>query len=277
MVDFEAHREHLRAVAFRMLGSASDADDAVQETWLRVERADTAAIRSDRAWLTTVVARVCLDMLRSRSSRREVPLDRPVAAEVPDPEQEAVLAESVGLALMVVLDRLSPPERLALVLHDMFGVPFKEIAPILRRSVPAVKMLASRARGRVRAVEEPEGDLDGRRRVVEEFLSAARNGDLAALLDVLDPDVIARADPAAAPPGMPPYVRGAEDVARQALAFSRRAEHARVGLADGAPAVLVEPHGRLAVVLTFVIDGGTIAALEIVADPDRLGRLAVER
>jgi len=276
--DFEEHRAYLHAVAYRMLGSASEADDAVQETWLRLARADRDDIRDQRAWLTTIVARICLDMLRSRTSRREVALDEPPPAGDPDPEQEAVLADSVGVALLVVLDTLSPAERLAFVLHDTFSVPFDRIAAILGRSVPATKMLASRARRRIRAstgdvgadAADVDTDTAGRWRVVEAFLAASRRGDFAALLDLLDPDVTARADASAAPAGQPVTLAGAQTVARQALAFSGNAQHARVGLVDGAPAILVEPHGRLALVLTFEIADDRIVELSIVADPGHL-------
>jgi RNA polymerase sigma-70 factor (ECF subfamily) len=274
--DFEAHRSHLRAVAYRMLGSASEADDAVQEAWLRLARADTSGVDNTRAWLTTVVARVCLDMLRARSARREVRLDTAPPADSPDPEQEAMLADSVGLALLVVLDTLTPAERLAFVLHDMFAVPFQQIAPILGRSVPATKMLASRARRRVHTGPPPDTDPARRRRVVDAFLAASRGGDFAALLDLLDPDVTVRADAAAAPTGAPISLSGADTVARQALAFSRRAEHARIGLVDGAPAILVAPHGHLVTVMAFTIADGKIIAIEIIADPDRLPRLTIE-
>jgi RNA polymerase sigma factor (sigma-70 family) len=249
--DFEAHRSHLRAVAYHMLGSVSEADDAVQEAWLRLARVDDpGGIQHPRAWLTTVVARVCLDLLRSRGTRREVPLDAPLPGDAPDPEQAAVLADSVGVALLVVLDALSPAERLAFVLHDVFAVPFGEIAPIVGRSVEATKMLASRARRRVRGARAPDADRRRQRAVVEAFLAASRDGDFAALLDLLDPDVTARAD-TAAPPGTPTLVRGAGAVARQALAFSHRAKHARIGLANGVPAIVVRPRGRLATVVTF--------------------------
>jgi len=276
--DFEEHRAYLHAVAYRMLGSASEADDAVQETWLRLARADRDDVRDQRAWLTTIVARICLDMLRSRTSRREVALDEPPPAGDPDPEQEAVLADSVGVALLVVLDTLSPAERLAFVLHDTFSVPFDRIAAILGRSVPATKMLASRARRRIRAstgdvgadAADVDTDTAGRWRVVEAFLAASRRGDFAALLDLLDPDVTARADASAAPGGQPVTLAGAQTVARQALAFSGNAQHARVGLVDGAPAILVEPHGRLALVLTFEIADDRIVELSIVADPGHL-------
>jgi RNA polymerase sigma-70 factor (ECF subfamily) len=272
--DFEAHRPHLRAVAYRMLGSTGEADDAVQEAWLRQARAGPDDVRDTRAWLTTVVARVCLDLLRSRTARREVGFEPPeTAGTAPDPEQEALLADSVGVALLVVLDTLSPAERLAFVLHDMFSVPFERIAAILGRSVPATKMLASRARRHVRAAgsadartadaRTADADLSRRWRVVEAFLAASRNGDFAALLDLLDPDVSARADAAASPTGHPAVVRGAEQVGRQALAFGQRARHAGVGLVAGAPAILVAPGGRLALVLTFTFAGERIAAVDI--------------
>jgi RNA polymerase sigma-70 factor (ECF subfamily) len=270
---FQAHREYLRSVAYRMLGSVSEADDAVQETWLRLAHADAGNVRNVRAWLTTVVARVCLDMLRAHKARREVPLVVRAATEGPDPEQEAVLADEVGSALRVVLDTLTPAERLAFVLHDTFGVPFTEIAPILGRSTPATKMLASRARRRVRTAEVPDGDLASRRRLVEAFLAASRNGDFDALFDLLDPDVTARADATVAPGGTVTRLRGADVVARQALAFSRGAEHACVGIVDGAPAILVAPRGRLVTVLTFTIAAGRIVAIDIIADPQRLARL----
>ncbi|WP_308197989.1 sigma-70 family RNA polymerase sigma factor [Saccharopolyspora soli] len=277
MDDFEAHRDHLRAVAYRMLGSASEADDAVQEAWLRLARArDAEDIENTRAWLTTVVARVCLDMLRSRTARREVQLDTPLPADSPDPEQEAMLADSIGLALLVVLDALTPAERIALVLHDMFTMPFQEIAPILGRSVPATKMLASRARRRVREAQASDTDQARKRKVVDAFLDASRNGNFAGLLDLLDPDVTVRADAAAAPGGAPALLRGAQAAARQAMAFSQRAKHARVGVADGAPAILVMPGGSLVTVLTFTITDGKITAVDIIADPQRLNQLVVE-
>jgi RNA polymerase sigma factor (sigma-70 family) len=274
--DFEAHRSHLRAVAYRMLGSRSEADDAVQEAWLRLARADTNGILNTRAWLTTVVARVCLDMLRSRAARRETSLDAPLPVDSPDPEQEAVLADSVGLALLVVLDTLTPAERLAFVLHDMFAVPFHEIAPIVGRSTEATKMLASRARHRVHAAEVPDADLARQRPVVDAFLAASRNGDFAALLDVLDPDVTVRADAFAAPSRGATHLRGARAVAGQALAFSHRAKDAHTGLINGAPAIVVTPHGRLATVMTFTITNDKIVAIDVIADPQRLDQLTVE-
>jgi RNA polymerase sigma-70 factor (ECF subfamily) len=249
--EFEQHRSHLRAVAYRMLGSRSEADDAVQEAWLRAARADRNGVQDTRAWLTTVVARVCLDLLRSRTARHEVSLDTPPPAAGPSPEQEAVLADSVGLALLVVLDTLTPAQRLAFVLHDMFAVPFDEIAPILGRSTPATKMLASRARLRVRAAAMPTADPDRQREIVDAFLHASRHGDFAALLALLDPDVTVRADASAARPGAPTRMRGARPVARQALAFSQRAQDAHGALVDGRPAILVTPHGRLTTVITW--------------------------
>jgi len=272
--DFEAHRGHLRAVAYRMLGSVSEADDAVQEAWLRFERADRSRIQNVPAWLTTVVGRVCLDLLRTRTSRREVPLDTPPPADGPDPEQEALLTDSVGLALLVVLDTLSPGERLAFVLHDVFGVPFDEIGDILGRSTPAAKMLASRGRRRVRQARAPDADPSRQRRVVEAFLAASRGGDFAALLDLLAPDATVRADAVASPTGAPTSLRGAGDVARQALLFAQRAANARVGTVDGAPALLVTSHGRLVTLMTFTIAGDRIDAIEIVADPRKLARVS---
>jgi RNA polymerase sigma-70 factor (ECF subfamily) len=271
--DFEAHRAYLHAVAYRMLGSANEADDAVQEAWLRLARADRDDIDNARAWLTTVVARVCLDMLRTRTARREVVLDEPPPAAEPGPEEEAVLADTVGVALLVVLDTLSPAERLAFVLHDTFSVPFDRIAAILGRSVPATKMLASRARRRVRASRSPDGDPSGRWRIVEAFLAASRRGDFAALLELLDPDATARADAFAAA-GSPVEVTGADIVARQALAFSERAARGQVGFVDGGPAILVTFRGRLVTVLTFAFAGDRIAAVDVVADPARLERIS---
>lgn len=273
---FQTHRNHLRAVAYRMLGSMSEADDAVQETWLRLARAETADIQNMRAWMTTVTARVCLDMLRARTARREDPLEVPPATDGLDPEQEAILADSVGLALLVVLDTLNPAERLAFVLHDMFAVPFDEIAPILGRSTQAAKMLASRARHRIRTADARNADLRRRQAVVEAFLAASRNGDFAALLDLLDPEVTARAGAGATPAAPATRLRGAHTVAQQALAFSRRAEHARVGLVDGAPAILVAPRDLLVTVLAFTFRDSRIATIDIIDDPERLAQLTVE-
>jgi RNA polymerase sigma-70 factor, ECF subfamily len=274
---FQAHRTHLRAVAYRMLGSASEADDAVQEAWLRLSRADPSGVENLGGWLTTVVARVCLDMLRARTSRREEPLG--VQAPDPivrpqdgiDPEQEALLAEGVGLALLVVLDTLAPAERLAFVLHDMFAVPFDEIAPILGRSPNAAKMLASRARRRVQgAATVPDTDPIRQRAVVDAFLAASRGGDFDALLAVLDPDVVLRADRAAVQAGASGGVRGAAAVADT---FSGRARLARPALVNGAVGAVWAPGGRPRVVFGFTITGGKIVAIDILADPGRLGQL----
>ncbi|MFC6880883.1 MULTISPECIES: RNA polymerase sigma factor SigJ [Actinomadura] len=275
---FEAHRTHLRAVAYRMLGSLSEAEDAVQEAWFKLERSDTSGVRNLGGWLTTVVGRVCLDMLRSRTSRREDPLEArmpdPIisAADGADPEQEALLADSVGLALLVVLETLGPAERLAFVLHDLFGVPFDEIAPIVGRNPAAVRQLASRARRRVQgAAPVPDADLARQRRVVEAFLAAARDGDFDALVAVLDPDVVARADTGPLRPAT--VARGAEAVARQALTFARTAPLARHALVNGAAGIVSAKGGRLVSVMAFAIRDGRIAEIDILADPERLDRL----
>jgi len=280
---FEADRTRLRAVAYRMLGSLSEADDAVQEAWLRLSRSDTSGVQNLGGWLTTVVARVCLDMLRSRRSRREKPLGEPqVGVHVPDPivsradgldpEHEALLADSVGLALLVVLETLSPAERLAFVLHDMFAVPFGEIAPIVGRSPAASRQLASRARRRVRgAATVPDADLNRQREVVDAFLAAARGGDFDALVAVLDPDVVLRSDRGAVPAGASREVRGAPAVARRAA--KERARAARPALVNGAVGVVVAPRGRLLMVLGFTIRGGKIVEIDAIADPARLRKL----
>ena len=271
---FEGHRAHLRAVAYRMLGSASEADDAVQEAWLRLDRADTSDVQNLGGWLTTVVARVCLDMLRARRSRRE----EPHGAQPPeptlggeggiDPEREALLADSIGPALLVVLDTLAPAERLAFVLHDMFAVPFDEIAGILGRSPNAAKMLASRARRRVQgAAAVPDADLARQRAVVDAFLAASRGGDFEALLAVLDPEVVLRADGAAVGAGASREVRGAAAVAG---AFSGRARFARPALVNGAVGAVWAPGGRPRVVFGFTIAGGKVVGIELLADPERL-------
>jgi RNA polymerase sigma-70 factor (ECF subfamily) len=272
---FEANRPHLRAVAYRMLGSLSEADDAVQEAWLRLSRSDTSTVANLAGWLTTIVARVCLDMLRSRRSRREDPFDpetlEPVAdQEGSDPEREAILADSVGLALLVVLDKLAPVERLAFVLHDMFAIPFNQIATIIGRSPTAVRQLASRARRRVQGeATVPEADLTRQRQVVDAFLAASRRSDFSALLDVLDPDVTFQADADAVRAAGPNELHGAEAVAR---AFAGRAQAARPALVDGALGVVVAPLGRLFLVLRLAITQGKIARIEAVGDPDRLRR-----
>jgi RNA polymerase sigma factor (sigma-70 family) len=275
---FEEHRTHLRAVAFRMLGSLSEVDDAVQEAWLRLSRSDNAAIDNLGGWLTTVVARVCLDMLRSRQSRREEPFSpeapEPVAtgASGSSPEQEALLADSVGLALLVVLDRLAPAERLAFVLHDMFAVPFEEIAPIVGRSAEATRQLASRARRRVRGgAAAPEPDLVRQREVVEAFIAALRAGDFEGLLAVLDPDLVVRADM----PGAPREIRGAAVWAKGAVAYGHLAQLTRPALVDGAIGVVVAPRGRLVRALRFTVANGKITEIEVIGDPARLGGLDV--
>src|SRR6266540_1151960 len=267
---FEEHRAQLRAVAYRMLGSLSEADDAVQEAWLRLSRSDSGEIENLGAWLTTVVGRVSLNMLRARRLRREEPLDvhvpEPIIdhADGIDPEHEALLADSVGLALLVVLDTLEPAERLAFVLHDMFAVPFDDIAPIVGRSTDATKMLASRARRRVRSAERPDSDAIRQRAVVDAFLAASRDGDFAALLEVLDPDVEVRADAFASPTRVPVRIRGARAVADQALTFSRRAKNARVVEIEGVPAIAVTPHGRLVTLMRLTIRDARIVALEVI-------------
>ncbi len=270
---FEANRPHLRAVAYRMLGSLAEADDAVQESWLHLSRADTSGVKNLGGWLTTVVARVCLDMLRARTSRHEVPLEdfapEPITSGEGgiDPEQEALLADSVGLALLVVLDTLTPAERLAFVLHDLFDVPFDEIAPIVERSPTATRQLASRARRRVRGAARAEDpDLARQRAVVDAFLAAARGGDFEALLAVLDPDVVVRSDPALVSIGASREVRGASEVARQ---FVGRAQGARTALVDGAVGAVVARRGRLFLVLGITIRHDKIVAIDFVADPAR--------
>ena len=274
---FQAHHARLRAVAYQMLGSLSEADDAVQEAWLRVSRAGTGGVDNLGGWLTTVVARVCLDMLRSRAARREEPLGvhlpDPVISQpdVLDPEQEALLADAVGLALLVVLETLAPAERLAFVLHDTFAVPFEEIAAILGRSPAATRQLASRARRRVRASPaRPDADLAGQQRAVDAFLAAARNGDLEALVAILDPDVVARADWGKVPVRVPTVLRGARAVAEQALAFAHRAPYGRPALVNGAAGVVVAASARLIAVMGFTVTDGKITEIDILADPERL-------
>jgi RNA polymerase sigma factor (sigma-70 family) len=276
---FEANRTHLRAVAYRMLGSMSEADDAVQESWLRVSRAGDAGVENLRGWLTTIVARICLDMLRSRRSRREEPLGPHVPEPIVsredgmDPEHEALLADSVGLALLVVLETLSPPERLAFVLHDMFAVPFDEIAPIVDRSPGAARQLASRARRRVRgAVPEPNEDLERQQEVVDAFLAAARDGDFDALLAVLDPDIVLRVDRGARP-GASREIRGAANVVRAARGGARLAGFARPALVNGAAGLVVAPRGRPFAVVGFTVAGGRIVEIDVLADPRRLREL----
>ncbi|NTX63685.1 sigma-70 family RNA polymerase sigma factor [Myxococcus sp. CA051A] len=277
---FEAHRVHLRAVAYRMLGSLSDAEDAVQESWLHFSRADTHDVANLRGWLTTVVSRVCLDQLRSRESRREEPSESKGVellashAAGGNPEQESLMADSVGFALLVVLEALSPPERIAFVLHDMFSLTFDEIAPIVGRNATATRQLASRARRRVHgAALSPEAGLTAQRDVVAAFLSAARSGDLDALLAVLDPEIVARTDARVLPAGAPREARGAREVARQAQINAARGGFAQLGLINGKVGLIVAPGGRLRSVLVFTISDGKVLALESIFDPERLGRL----
>ena len=284
---FEVARPHLRAVAYRMLGSASEAEDAVQESWLRLSRVDSSEISNLGGWLTTVVSRVCLDMLRSRAARREEPVvdDAPEPAlpveEGGDPEHEALLAESVGGALLVVLNTLDPAERLAFVLHDLFGVPFEEIAPIVGRTEAAARQLASRARRRVRGAapesdDGEEGEALGpaergrQREIVNAFLAASRGGDFAALLELLDPDAVYRADASAIASGSASEVRGAREVAAQ---FSGRAKMAQLALIGGEPGLVWAPGGQPRVAFQFSITNGKITAIEVIADPARLAQV----
>jgi RNA polymerase sigma factor (sigma-70 family) len=279
---FEENRSHLRGVAFRMLGSLPEAEDAVQECWLRLNRSDTGDVENLRGWLTTVVARVCLDMLRSRKSRREDPLETtPLDAAAPqpagrhrpapDPEAEAVLADSVGYATLVVLNRLNPAERIAFVLHDLFDVPFEEVASITGRSSEGVRQLASRARRRIRGVTAlPEDELGQRRSLVERFLAGLRSGDPKKLLEVLDPAFVVRADATAAPRGVPTETVGAEAWATRAVEAARGARLARVAMVEGSVGLIVAPRGRLFRVLQFTFTNGRIAAMEVIGDPARL-------
>lgn len=274
---FEANRGHLRAVAYRMLGSPNEADDAVQEAWLRLNRADTSDVANLGGWLTTVVARICLDMLRSRKSRRE----EPIGPHVPEPindneaiEHESHLADSVGSALLVVLDTLAPAERLAFVLHDMFAVPFEEIAPVVGRSPAAARQLASRARRRVQgAPAVGESDLDHKRKIVDAFLAASRDGDFEGLLMVLDPDVVVRADPAAMRMGSPPEIRGAAAVAQM---FKGRAQAAKPALVDGSIGVAVVLGGHLRIVLNLTITDDRISGIDAIADPAHIDTFEIE-
>jgi RNA polymerase sigma factor (sigma-70 family) len=274
---FEEHRTHLRAVAYRMLGSVSEADDAVQEAWLRLNRSDASAIENLRAWLTTVVAHVSLNVLRSRRSRREEPLDvhvpEPIvsSADGVDPEHEALLADSVGLALLVVLERLPPAERLAFVLHDMFAVPYDEIAPMVGRTATAARQLASRARRRVQGEPTvPDADLPRQREVVDAFFAAARGGDFDALVAVLDPDVVLRSDGGALRPDATAVVHGAEQVARRAFMFAGLSPYVRPALVNGVAGVVVAPRGVPFSVMAFTVVGGRIVAIDALGDPERL-------
>jgi len=275
---FEEHRPRLWAVAYRMLGSLSEADDAVQDAWLRVSRADTSEVENMAAWLTTIVARVSLNMLRSRNTRRERPLDVHVPdpvidpADGTDPEHEALLADSVGIALLIVLETLSPPERLAFVLHDMFGVPFDEIAPIVDRSSEAARQLASRARRRVRgAAPVPDGDVSAQWEVVEAFLAAGRDGDFEALVALLDPDVVLRADGGGT--GLSHFVRGAEKVAAQAVMYRRVGLTPHRALVNGAPGMVTFRDGEPFSVAAVTVRRGRIVEMDFLTDPERLAKL----
>jgi RNA polymerase sigma-70 factor (ECF subfamily) len=277
---FEANRSHLRSVAFRMLGSLTEADDAVQEAWIRLSRTGTGDVDNLRAWLTTVVARVSLNMLRSRRTRREASLEThlpdPVLSpeEGMDPEQEAVLGDSVGLAMLVVLDSLAPAERVAFVLHDVFAVPFDKIAPIVGRTPPAARQLASRARRRVQGAPVPDVDLEGQWAVVDAFLAAAREGDFERLLAVLDPEVVLRSDGGTARPDLISLLRGAQAVAEGALTFRRFAETATRILVNGIPGgVAWAPDGSPFAVVALTVESGRIVEIDILADPDRLAQL----
>jgi len=278
---FEEQRPHLRRVAYRMLGSLDESEDAIQEAWLRLNRTDGKAIENLGGWLTTVVGRVCLDKLRARRARREDSADgwlpEPIVSvdDQVDPEQEALIADSVGLALLVVLETLSPAERLAFVLHDMFAVPFDEIASILDRSPDAVRQLASRGRRRVRGARpEPDVDLAEQRRVADAFMKASREGDFEGLLAVLDPDVVVRAD-RSIPKGAPLEVRGARNVAERALYFRQLAEFAQPVLVNGAAGFLVAPQGQLFAVAALTVVGGKITEMDFVTDPDKLQKLTL--
>jgi RNA polymerase sigma factor (sigma-70 family) len=277
---FEENRGHLRAVAYRMLGSLSEADDAVQESWLRLSRSDATDIQNLGGWLTTVVARVSLDMLRSRKTRREnsfgAHVPEPIAnrTDGKDPEHEALLADSIGLALLVVLDTLAPAERLAFVLHDMFAMPFDEIAPIVGRSPDAARQLASRARRRVQgAAMVPKADLIEQRGVVEAFLTALRGGDFEGLLAVLDPNLVVRVDASAVAPGGSREIRGAETWAKGALAFQRVGRFAQPALVNGTVGIIFAPRGRLFRVLNFTFSRGKIVQIDVIADPARLSEV----
>jgi RNA polymerase sigma factor (sigma-70 family) len=277
---FETSRAHLRAVAYRMLGSTGEADDAVQECWLRVSRADAGALANPEGWLTIVLARICLNVLRSRKSRREEPLEEDAALSAGvdggyrDPQEEALLAESVGLAMLVVMERLTPAERVAFVLHDVFGVSFDELASIVGRTPTAARQLASRARRRVRGGRTPdEATLSRQRQAVEAFLGALRAGDFEGVIAVLDPDVVRRADRVAVPPGVARELHGAAAVAQEALMYTRAARTARPALVDESLGFVVAPRGRLRIAISCKVRKGRIAAMDVIADPARLRTL----
>lgn len=280
--EFERHRPHLRAVAYRMLGSVSEADDAVQDAWLRVSRAERGSVDNMGGWLTTIVARVCLNLLRSRRQRREEPYDVHVPDPIvspegsPGPEQQALLADSVGLALLVVLDQLTPAERLAFVLHDLFDMPFAEIGPMLDRTPAAARQLASRARRRVRSAPEPDPNLARQREVVDAFFAAANSGDLESLIAVLHPDVVLRSDGGVTRPQLTMVLHGPEAVAQQAFASTRMGPFVHRVLVNGAAGVVVAPHGQPQFVMAFAVSRSRIAAIDVLSDPDRLAQLAVD-
>jgi RNA polymerase sigma-70 factor (ECF subfamily) len=277
---FEANRWHLRGVAYRMLGSVTDADDALQEAWIRLSRTDTSDVDNLRAWLTTVVGRVCLNMLRARKTRREASfgthLPDPIVspAEGVDPEQEAMLGDSIGLAMLVVLDSLTPAERVAFVLHDVFAMPFDQIAPIVGRTPTATRQLASRARRRVQGAPVPDVDLDAQWAVVDAFVAASRAGDFERLLTVLDPDVVVRTDGGLARPELVPLIRGADAVARQAMSFRQFVGTSTRALVNGIPGgVAWLPDGRPFAVVALTVKGDRIVLVDVLADPERLGHL----
>lgn len=277
---FEENRGNLRGVAYRMLGSLNEADDAVQEAWLRLSRSNANEIENLGGWLTTVVSRVCLDILRSRKSRREesmeAQLSEPVAIPTPaiDPEREAVMADAVGVALLVVLDRLNPSERLAFVLHDLFAVSFEEIGNVLGKSAMATRQLASRARRRVQgAPANPEIEVSGKRKMIASFLKALRAGDVPGLVAVLDPEFVIHIDKFSTPDGAPRVIHGPEVWAQQAVIFSKGAKFVQAVLVDGDPAILFAPHGHLTRVLRLTFAGDRIAAIEIIGDPSRLEQM----
>jgi RNA polymerase sigma-70 factor (ECF subfamily) len=278
LTEFEQHRGHLRAVAYRMVGSISEADDAVPATWQRYERADTSEVENLRGWLTTVVSRVCLNLLRSRAAKREVSLELhvpdPIVSRATgvDPEHEAIVADSIGLALLVVLDTLGPAERLAFVLHDLFSVPFDEIAPIVGREPAAARQLASRARRRVQGANViPDPDLGRQRAAVDAFFAASRNGDFDALVAILDPVVVVRSDLTGLQPAH--AIRGAEAVASSALTYSQLAPFVRPALINGVAGVVVAPEGRPVSIMAFTVIDGRVAQIDALVDPDRLARV----
>jgi RNA polymerase sigma-70 factor (ECF subfamily) len=274
---FEEQRPRLRQVAYRMLGSLAEADDAVQDAWLRASRADASDVENLDGWLTTIVARVCLNLLRSRQTRREEPLDvhvpDPVVSLEADPEQAALLGDAVGLALLVVLDTLNPAERVAFVLHDMFAVPFDDIARLLEASAPAARQLASRGRRRIRAAATPQGALESQREVVDAFFAAARNGDFDALVALLDPDIVLRSDGGATQPRLTTRVQGAAAVAGRALQFANPAARLHPVVVNGGAGVLVTLEGRPYSLIAFTVSGNRIAEIDAIADPDRIRRI----